>query len=226
MVKFYLVGGFVRDKLLGVKSKDRDYTCEAPSYEAMRQAILDRGGSIFLETPQYFTIRALVPEFGASDFVLARKEGAYSDGRRPDKVEAGTLVDDLSRRDFTVNAMALDEQGKLIDPFGGELDLKANLLKCVGSPYVRFNEDSLRLLRAIRFHITKGFDFHWGVSECLRDEKVVSKLKNVSGERIREELLRCFKFDTKKTLDVLMNKFPLLMNCFPDGMWLMPTMKE
>lgn len=223
--KFYLVGGFVRDQLLGVKSKDRDYTCESPSYDAMRQAILDRGGKIFLETPEYFTIRALVPEFGASDFVLARKEGFYSDGRRPDKVEAGTLLDDLSRRDFTVNAMALDEQGKLIDPFGGELDLKANLLKCVGSPYVRFKEDSLRLLRAMRFGITKDFNFHWGITECFKDKTVVNQLSNVSSERIREELYKCFKFNTIKTLNML-NKFPLLMRVFNTGIWLEPTLKQ
>lgn len=226
MAKFYLVGGFVRDQLLGVKSKDKDYTCVAPSFDAMRQAIIDRGGKIFLETPEYFTIRALVPEFGACDYVLARKESNYSDGRRPDKVEVGTLEDDLSRRDFTVNAMALDEQGRLIDPFDGKTDLELKLLKCVGDANERFSEDSLRLLRAVRFAITKGFEFHWEIREALRNKNMIDKLRNVSSERIREELHRCFKFDTRKTLEFVMIKFPLLMTAFPEGMWLMPTMKE
>ncbi len=103
MVKIYLVGGSIRDQLLGLKSKDLDYAVEAGSYEEMRDYIKENG-KIFLETPEYLTIRAHLKNGEPADFVLCRKDGEYSDGRRPDKVTPGTLYDDLARRDFTVNA--------------------------------------------------------------------------------------------------------------------------
>lgn len=77
MACFFEVGGAVRDKLLGVQSKDIDYAVEAESFSAMRDAVIERGGKIFLETPQYLTIRAHVPKLGAADFVLCRKDGEY-----------------------------------------------------------------------------------------------------------------------------------------------------
>src|SRR4051812_9903063 len=109
--KIYLVGGAVRDKIMNITPKDLDYSIECESFDAMRQYIIDRGGTIFLETPQYFTIRAKVPELGAADFVLCRRDGMYKDNRRPETVEVGTIFDDLARRDFTMNAIAIDEQG-------------------------------------------------------------------------------------------------------------------
>lgn len=131
-IHFYQVGGSVRDSLLGVQSKDIDYAVEAPSFDAMRQAIIDRGGTIFLETPQFFTIRANVPGMGACDYVLCRKDGQYRDGRHPESVEPGTIYDDLARRDFTINAMAITQNGKLLDPFHGQKHLQARILKTVG----------------------------------------------------------------------------------------------
>src|SRR6478735_1674813 len=158
--KFYQVGGCVRDSLLGVESKDIDFSVEAPSYEAMREAVIERCGgnpeSIKVDKPEFATIRAIDPKLGGVDFVLCRKDGAYSDGRRPDSVEMGTLLDDLARRDFTVNAIARADDGSLIDPFNGQADLKLRLLRCVGG-VDRLREDSLRMLRAFRFAITKGF---------------------------------------------------------------------
>ena len=94
-MKFYLVGGSVRDKLLGLKPKDKDYVVDAKSYEEMKSAIIEHGGNIFLETPQHFTIRALLPKIGAADFVLPRIDAFYSDGRRPDSVSVGTLEETL-----------------------------------------------------------------------------------------------------------------------------------
>ena len=153
-IKFYQVGGSVRDDLLGFPSKDIDYSVEAPSFEAMKSEIVNRGGEIFLEKPEYLTIRANVPNMGACDYVLCRKDGAYYDGRRPESVEIGTIRDDLARRDFTVNAMAINEDGELIDPHGGKVDLLHKTLRCVGNAHERFSEDYLRMLRAIRFCIT------------------------------------------------------------------------
>src|SRR5687768_7510936 len=116
-IQFFQVGGSVRDELLGKQSKDIDYAVEAPSYGAMREAIVERGGEIFQENEAFLTVRAKVPTLGACDYVLCRKDGTYDkDGRRPDFVEVGSLADDLARRDFTVNAMAKAEDGTLVDP--------------------------------------------------------------------------------------------------------------
>lgn len=208
--KYYIVGGYVRDFLLGELSKDVDFAVEANSYEEMRNDLIQSGVEIFVEKPEFLTIRGRHIKYGGVDFVLCRKESFYSDGRRPDSVEIGTLYDDLCRRDFSVNAMALPTEdlnlmgeGVLIDPFGGMDDLRNNMLRCVGETQERFEEDSLRLLRAARFHIVKGFRLHYEIQECLDDPCFIRKLANVSRERIYEELRKCFEFDTKKTLDFL-----------------------
>lgn len=228
MPNFYIVGGFVRDELLGVKSKDIDFAVEAPSFDEMRQAILDKGGSIFLETPEYFTIRARLPKVSGADFVLCRKEGKYKDGRHPESVEVGTLYDDLARRDFTMNAIAKTEQGEYIDPFYGKQDIDARLVRCVGDAKERFEEDYLRLLRALRFALTKNFSLHKDIDFCLRDPILCTGLTTVSGERIREELTRCFKANTPETLRMLI-KYPAVGEVIFDnhpGLWLKPTFEQ
>lgn len=205
MAKFYKVGGAVRDEFLGLKSKDIDYAVETESFDSLRTAILDRGGEIFLETPKFVTIRANVPGFGACDFVLCRKDGSYSDGRHPDSVAPGTIYDDLARRDFTVNAMARAEDGTFIDPHSGYEDLMNHRLRCVGKAEDRFSEDGLRMLRAIRFAITKGlYHINKDIDNCLIDEEFFKpRLRGVSINRVREELTRCFQHDTWKTLTML-----------------------
>ena len=132
-MKMYKVGGFVRDQILGVKSKDVDYAVEASSFYDMERCIFEMGGEIFLSTPQFFTIRAKL-NGEVADFVLCRKESQYSDGRHPDKVEVGTIYDDLARRDFTMNAIALCEDGTYIDPHNGIYDIVRCLIRWVGSP--------------------------------------------------------------------------------------------
>lgn len=226
-VKFYQVGGSVRDEILGLRSKDIDYSVEASSYNEMREAIIDRGGEIFLETPEYFTIRANVPGMGACDYVLCRKEADYSDGRRPDKVEIGTLYDDLARRDFTMNAIAKDEDGNLIDPFDGQKDLANGLIRCVGSAEERFSEDYLRMVRAIRFAITKKMELDWAIDACLRERNMQDNLIKVSVERIREELVKAFKHCTITTL-LMIRDFELEPILFHKslGLRLEPTLKK
>lgn len=125
-IRCWQVGGAVRDRLRGQESKDIDYAVQAPSYDAMVQWVLAQGGTIFMDGKgrpvgaDHFTARGKLPGGQAVDFVLCRKDGAYSDGRHPDTVEVGTLYDDLARRDFTVNAIAYDEQtGEYIDPSMG-----------------------------------------------------------------------------------------------------------
>ena len=216
--RFFQVGGCVRDKFLGVEAKDIDYAVECESFDAMRAAIKERSGQIFLETPKYFTIRAKVPTLGATDYVLCRKDGEYLDGRRPESVEAGTILDDLARRDFTMNAIAFDvDSGEFIDPYNGRGDIIARIIRCVGDPVKRFTEDKLRLLRALRFAITKGFRIDIDVNDCLMDSALVGGLKGVSVERIREELLKCFQADTSATLSALAFYHAIRQACFDSG---------
>jgi tRNA nucleotidyltransferase (CCA-adding enzyme) len=224
-IKFYQVGGCVRDEILGIKSKDIDYAVEAPSYAEMKAAIEGRGGQIFLETPQYFTIRAKVPQLGAADFVLCRKDGEYVDGRRPETVEVGTLYDDLARRDFTMNAIAKGEDGSYIDPYEGQLHIKQRCIVAVGNPYERFSEDYLRMLRAIRFAVTKKF----GISKAVRCAifDLHNHVAEVSVERIREELGKAFEADTLRTLNYL-REFDLDGLLFSGnlGLRLKPTLEK
>lgn len=201
-IQYYRVGGWVRDRLLGVKSKDIDYAVEAPSFTAMRDDIIANGGKIFVEHPQFLTIRAKMDGEDA-DFVLCRKEGTYGDGRRPDSVEPGTIFDDLARRDFTVNAIAMQKDGTIFDPFNGRCDLAQKKLRCVGDAYERFDEDALRMLRAIRFSITKGLSIDGEICSCLDNSALIAKLETISVERIREELNKCFSHSTYQTLDFL-----------------------
>ena len=227
-IRIFEVGGCVRDRFLGRKCKDIDYAVEAPSFQAMVQFILDKGGRIFLEKPEYHTVRAKLENVDA-DFVLCRKDGSYSDGRRPDSVAAGTILDDLSRRDFAMNAVALDvAEGTHFDPFEGVKDIEAQLIRCVGRTEDRFSEDSLRMLRAIRFSISLGFKMSEEIQAALHENSLVDKLANVSEERIREELLKCFRVDTLATLELL-HRFPKVRNIIfsaDSKVWLTPTMQE
>lgn len=216
-IKIYEVGGSIRDSLLGIPCKDHDYCVIAPSFEGMKDYLLERGAVIYLERPQYFAIRCKLPGIGDADFTLARKEGFYSDGRRPDQVFiCETIEEELCRRDFTVGAMARGEDGVIIDPFNGQKDLENNWLRCVGNARERFSEDYLRLLRAIRFHIVKGFDLDHTIIECFEDFDLVQNLKKVSKERIYEELRKCFEHDSKKTLDFFRKYFILETVIFGD----------
>ncbi len=228
MPEMFLVGGAVRDKLLGLKPKDLDYVVIAENYESMKQWLLaEKISQIFLEKPEYGTIRARLSSGEAGDFVLARKEGYYTDGRRPDSTEPGTLMDDLLRRDFTVNAMAEDEGGRIIDPFGGRRDLYALVLRTVRDPKEVFAEDALRMYRAIRFRVTKGFAPTAELHRALNTVSVLDNLPNVSLERVREELYKCYKHNTLATNFVL-DFYPALRDyAFKgSGMWLKPTMED
>lgn len=236
MPEMFLVGGAVRDKMLGLRPKDYDYTVIANSFEEMKEWLMrEKHAEIFLEKPEFGTIRARIPyeDYGvktkylAADFVLARKDGYYSDGRRPDSTEPGTLLDDLARRDFTINAMADDENGLLIDPFGGAAHLARMQLTTVRRSTDTLSEDALRVYRAIRFCVTKGFHVDEELRHALRTLSVLDNLPNVSLERVREELFKCFKHDTLLTLRTL-DQYPELRTYAFEGsgMWLKPTMED
>lgn len=227
MIQLYKVGGAVRDQFLGIESKDIDFAVEAPSFEVMREHIAAQG-KIFLEKPEFFTIRAKLDGIDA-DFVLCRKEYGYSDGRRPDSVAVGDIYDDLSRRDFTMNAVAVRvADNEIIDPYNGIADINQRIIRCVGRAEDRFSEDSLRMLRAVRFHITKNFDLDSEILLALENQRLLDKLINVSSERIREELNRCFKYNTLKTL-MMFDQFPKLRSVVfsaDTGLWLEATNRK
>lgn len=224
-IRMFRVGGCVRDELLGIESKDIDFAVEAPTFEAMSEAVHARCSKVFLETPEFFTIRGLDPELGAVDFVLCRKDGPTADGRRPEFVEAGTILDDLARRDFTVNAMARDEEGVLLDPHGGREDLEAGLLRFVGRAEDRLAEDALRAFRALRFSVTKRFTLTPETAEALLGMHAEA-FDSVSTDRMRDELHKMFATDTAAALAVLA-QFPLLLEvALSRGLWLEPTTKQ
>lgn len=234
-VKVYEVGGCVRDDLLGVPVNDVDFVGVAPSFNHLRHYVEHVLGLPVIEgtvKPEYATFKARVPKghklrerCKSADFVLARIDGPSSDGRRPDYVEPGTLEDDLKRRDFTVNALARDlETGELVDLFGGKQDLQDKVLRFVGDPRTRIQEDGLRVLRALRFSVTKGFSLP--KSAPLDADFALEALRSVSRERMREELEKMFKHDTLASL-ALLQEFPrLLPVLFKDGLRLSATLKR
>ena len=173
MFKFYEVGGCVRDEILGLKSKDIDYVA-VPSdgllidvssahdmFDILETHLKEEGFEIFLSTPDCFTVRAKFPKGykyqGVADFVMARKEIGYIPDTRQPIIVPGTLYDDLQRRDFTLNALAKDDNGEIIDYFDGMLALENKVLITPLDAKVTMMDDPLRLLRAFRFSITKGF---------------------------------------------------------------------
>ena len=240
---FYEVGGKVRDELLGLKSKDVDYVA-VPSDELindissahtmfgiLEEFLTKEKFEIFLVTPDCFTIRAKFPQGhvyeGVADFVMSRKELGYIPGTRTPLVKPGTLYDDLERRDFTLNALAKDADGNIIDFFGGMDDLKHGMLRTPLDCKVTFDDDPLRILRAIRFSITKKFSMSRKIIEEIYIYDYDSKMSVVSTERIREELLKCFKHDTVKTLDTLEEFHRLKNYIFKNNiLWLKPTLEQ
>lgn len=236
MIHLYLVGGAVRDILLGRPSKDFDFAVEAASYDEMKEWLFENNFEIFLETPQYFTIRARRNQpwvFGGIDvsgltfdFVLCRKEGSYIDGRRPDHVEPGTIFDDLERRDFTMNAIAIQEDGVILDPHDGTRDIQSRVIRCVGKAEDRLEEDALRIFRAIRFAVTLSFKTDDDILDYIEGNLNFELLNKTSEERIREELFRAFSYSTLNTLDELERYSELREWVFTEtSLWLMPTMK-
>lgn len=241
MFKFYEVGGKIRDELLGLPNKDVDYVA-VPCKEALDQGLTasemftmlceylkSEEFEIFLITRECYTIRAKFPPNykyqGVADFVMARKEVGYIPGTRTPIVEPGTLYDDLSRRDFTVNALAKDpDTGELIDLFGGVKDLEIKRLVTPLDVIVTLNDDPLRILRAIRFKITKGFLFDSELDAAIMYYPYEEKMQVVSEQRIREELLKCFDYDTLQTLKTLNDYEPLRDYIFTKTkLWLKPT---
>jgi tRNA nucleotidyltransferase/poly(A) polymerase len=213
---------------MGLSPKDIDL-CVVCEFAAIKPAIESIGGKVFLEVPDHMTARCKIPGLGDVDIAVARVDGNYSDGRRPDSVvRASDIIQDLSRRDCTMNAMALNlNNGAFIDPFGGSYDIEIGVINAVGNARSRIKEDYLRALRYFRFGIVKNMELSDDIEQALGDEFLMRGLSNVSNERIRDELYRCFHKDTFLSL-IRMNHYPFMAEqIFKSGsIWLKPTMEK
>lgn len=177
----YPVGGCVRDLLLGREPGDVDICTSAHPEQVM--LLFPRAVPTGI---QHGTVTVPTAD-GNVEITTFRREGSYADARHPDAVAFDVgLREDLSRRDFTVNAMALDRGGEIVDPFGGRADLEKKLIRCVGEADRRFSEDALRMLRCIRFAAQLGFTIEEETAAALgRNAHTVER---VSGERVKAEM--------------------------------------
>ncbi len=181
----YLVGGCVRDALMGRKPQDYDIAAAASPEELKR--ILE--GYRTVETGARFGTLTVLVQKHSVEITSFRRDGVYTDSRHPDKVEfTNSLIEDLARRDFTVNAMAYRPDTGLIDPFCGKEALRRGVLVCVGDPHTRFSEDALRILRAMRFCSVLGFTADSRLAAAA--DKCSPLLREISVQRIYAELVK------------------------------------
>ncbi len=181
----YVVGGAVRDKLMGKTASDWDITTSAmPS-----QTVEAFKGFRIIETGiKHGTVTVIIDGMSL-EITTYRIENGYSDNRHPDSVSfTDRIEDDLMRRDFTVNAIAVSPQGETVDPYGGCNDIIKKIIKCVGEPDKRFDEDALRILRALRFASVLDFEIDPQTSESIMRKYPL--LENVSAERIFSEMCK------------------------------------
>lgn len=188
-VETYVVGGYVRDLLLKRKSKDIDFVCVGSGIALAQKVAAYLGPTVRVSVFKTFGTAQIVYDDLDLEFVGARKESYRQDSRKP-IVEDGTLDDDQKRRDFTINALAisLNEKtyGELIDPFGGQEDMKKKLIRTPLDPKITFSDDPLRMMRAIRFASQLNYDIEADSFQAIIDH--AERLKIVSQERITDEL--------------------------------------
>lgn len=182
----YFVGGCVRDSLLNKQIKDVDIATSASPAEI--QTMFDRVIPVGLE---HGTV-VVLHKGNAYEVTTFRQDGDYSDRRHPDKVTfVKNIEEDLKRRDFTINSLALNKHGELIDLFGGRQDLQNKLIKTVGNPDDRFYEDPLRIVRALRFSSQLGFDIEHHTLQSMK--KLSKEIETVAVERLTNEFTRFFQ---------------------------------
>lgn len=179
----YAVGGCIRDSILGREPDDWDITTSATPLQVKQlfRRTIDTG-------IQHGTVTVMLDREGF-EVTTYRIDGKYEDGRHPREVTfTPNLEEDLKRRDFTINAMAYNEQDGLVDLFGGMEDIKAGIIRCVGDPKARFNEDALRIMRAIRFAAQLGYEIDHETKQAIGE--LAPNLKKISAERIQVELTK------------------------------------
>lgn len=236
-IKLFEVGGSIRDELMGKQSKDRDFCAVSPDgWSGLISWSENNMDKIFMVSDEFFTIRGAINK-QPIDIVMCRKDGHSSDGRRPDHVEPGSIIDDLGRRDFTVNSIAREvcsntlitlDADNFIDPFEGRVDILNSEIRCVGNTKKRFKEDGLRILRCLRFIVTKDLSPVLDLQFALNSIRWWDWMdETVSQERIREELSKMMKHDTAKSIKAINKWLPdeaseLLFS----KVWLKPTLEK
>lgn len=179
----YLVGGCVRDRYMGYLPHDYDVTTAALPEQVL--AVFS-GWRVVKTGLQHGTVTVLTAE-GPVEVTTYRQDGVYSDHRHPDGVQfTPSLIEDLARRDFTMNAMVMDQAGQITDPFNGRADIDAHLVRCVGEPDRRFEEDALRILRGLRFAARLGFELEEQTALAMGRKKKL--LQAIAKERVFAEL--------------------------------------
>ncbi len=191
----YAVGGCVRDSILGREPDDWDITTSAkpPEVKRLFRPTIDTG-------LQHGTVTVLRNHIGY-EVTTYRIDGVYEDARHPKEVTfTCDLKEDLLRRDFTINAMAYNDEEGLIDEYGGLGDIENKMIRCVGDPRARFNEDALRMMRAVRFAAQLGYDIEDDTKEAVRE--LYQKLELISAERIQVELSKLITSDNPAHLRI------------------------
>ena len=218
-VPVYLIGGFVRDKIIGRATKDADIVCLGDGI-ALAHVVAER----FRPQPtvaffkNFGTAQIKLPDIEI-EFVGARKESYRAESRKPE-VEAGSLKDDQDRRDFTINALAIslnkEDYGQLLDPFNGQFDMQYKLIQTPLEPAGTFSDDPLRMMRAIRFATQLDFTIDQKTFQAIRDN--AGRIKIVSQERITDELNKIMLSKKPSTGWDLLSKSGLLTIIFPPMM--------
>jgi poly(A) polymerase len=216
-LRCYLIGGFVRDKLLNRQTKDADIVCVGDGME-----LAQRVSKLFKPQPKvslfktYGTAHFKTVDGFDIEFVGARKE-SYSTHSRNPEVFPGTIIDDQNRRDFTINALAIslneEDYGKMIDPFKGMDDIKQQLIKTPLDPTITFSDDPLRMMRAIRFATQLKFRIEPATLHAIKDNAY--RIKIVSQERITDELNKIILTEKPSIGFKLLYDSGLLQHIFP-----------
>lgn len=209
----YVIGGCVRDLIMGKEPIDWDVTTNAKP-EEIQELFEDsfyenEFGTVGVKT------RSEDPTLAVVEVTTYRTESKYTDKRHPDEVKfAKTLEEDLQRRDFTMNAIAMDVKGKIIDPYKGQEDIEKKTIRAVGNPEDRFGEDALRMMRAVRFSATLSFAVEDKTLEAIK--KLHANLAHISQERIRDELIKLINGNGADKAIELLRETELLKFILPE----------
>jgi poly(A) polymerase len=206
----YLVGGCVRDWIRGDQVKDYDVATSATPED------IEKIFPKVIEVGRAFGVMKVIAENGRQiEVATFRKESNYQDHRHPGKIEFSNILEDASRRDFTVNAFYYDlKTGQVLDSFDGLSDLKNKIIRAIGEPEARFNEDALRLMRAVRFAARFGFTIESKTELAI--QKLSHLITKVSVERIRDEIGQIFSTKRSKEAMVLLQQLKLFESIFPE----------
>lgn len=207
----FLAGGCVRDLMLGIKPNDFDVTTSATPEQVQTAFTYTVPVGI-----SFGVVKIIYGENRELDVATFRTDGKYTDNRRPDSVTfSSSAEEDVKRRDFTINGLMMDEAGSILDFVGGQEDLKARLIRAVGNATERFEEDALRMMRAVRFAVKLGFDIEPDTWAAI--QRLSGNIASISSERITDELTKMMSYGKCDQAFWMMQKSGLWDACFPDS---------